>query len=322
MSKIWQHNLGYQILRFYVDWCTRTSYRRIRIEGKENIPAHTPVILASNHCCTLMDAVVVLYTDNGSTAFGARADIFKSTFGTVLRWLKIVPLSRIRDGLSEVAKNYAVFDEVADCLGHEVPFCIYVEGTHRPTRGLQPIKKGVFRIASRTQELTNKPVAIVPLGLAYEAFFHCMTDVVVRFGKPLYLDEYPQAQWTSILSDRILGLISDYPKRKRFPLPLSIPLAIISIPVFLVSAVLCSPILIATVIFGRKLKDKAWINTVRYVSKLLILPILLIAFGIVAFINLEWWIALLMLIAVAYSHSVCYLLHNFYEHIYYDIHSL
>lgn len=319
MGKIWKFNLGYRIFRFYADWCTGTTYRRIKIEGKEKVPADTPVILASNHCCTMMDAAVILYADDGATAFGARADIFHGTFAPVLRWMKMVPLARIRDGLSEVAKNYEVFDEVADCLGHEVPFCIYVEGTHRPTRGLQPVKKGVFRIATRAQQLTNKPVAIVPVGLAYESFFQMMTDVVVRFGDPVYIDDVPQSEWTSVLSERILGLIADYPKRHRFPLPVSIPLAIISIPLFVICSILCLPILLVTWYFKRKLKDMAWINTVRYACKVALLPFMLIAAGIIGFINFPWWGAVVFILLVAYSQSIAYLLHNFYKNIINDI---
>lgn len=319
MSKIWKFNLGYRIFRFYADWCTGTTYRRITVEGKEKIPANTPVILASNHCCTMMDAAIILYADDGATAFGARADIFRSSFAPVLHWMKMVPLARIRDGLNEVAKNYEVFDEVADCLGHEVPFCIYVEGTHRPTRGLQPVKKGVFRIATRTQQLTNKPVAIVPVGLAYQSFFHMMTDVVVRYGDPIYVDDVPQSKWTSILSERILGLIANYPKRRKYPFYVTIPLAIVSLPLFAVSTILCLPILLATYYFKRRLKDRAWINTIRYTCKLVLLPFMLISAGIVGFINLPWWAAVLLLLLVAYSQSIAYLLHNFYKLIIKDI---
>lgn len=322
MAKIWKFNLGYKIFRFYADWCTGSCYRRIRVEGRENIPKDTPVILAPNHCCTMMDAALVLYSGKGSTAFGARADIFGTVFAPFFRWLKIVPLARQRDGLREVVKNYEVFDEVADCIGHDVPFCIYVEGTHRATRGLQPIKKGVFRIARRAEELAGKPVAIVPVGLAYESFFRLMTDVYVRYGEPIYMDQFPKADLPQVLGDRILGLINDYPGRWRLPLWLSIPVAVLSIPFFLLSAVMCCPIWITSLILSSRMNDKAWVNTLRLGAKLILLPFILIAVGIVAFINFPWWAAILILLAFAYAHSFMYLVINLFVNVRSDIKEL
>lgn len=271
----------------------------------------------------MIDAALVLYSDSGPTAFGARADIFhKRAFASALRWLKIVPLARQRDGLAEVAKNYEIFDEVADCLGHQIPFCIYVEGTHRPKRGLQPVKRGVFRIAQRAQEVVKKPVAIVPVGLAYESFFNLMTDVCIRFGEPFYLENYDKIELPEVLGERILQLISDYPTRKRLPLWLSIPLALLSVPLWLVSGAMCCPILLVSWLLGRRLEDRAWINTMRLCAKLVILPFIVIPIGILAFMHFPWWLAVLVVLAFAYAHSLFYLLLNLYENVINDIKEL
>jgi len=322
MAKIWEFNLGYKILRLYTDWCTRTCYRRFRIEGKEKVPKDTPVILAPNHCCTLMDAVNVLACDTRPTAFGARADIFHSSLAPVLRWFKIVPLARQRDGLAEVAKNFEIFDEVADCVGHDIPFCIYVEGTHRPKRGLQPIRRGVFRIAKRAEEVVKKPVAIVPVGLAYESFFDLMTDVIIRYGDPVYLEEYDRADLPDVLGERILDLISDYPKRVRMSLWLSIPCSILAFPLWIASALLSSPILLVSLFLNLRLKDRAWHNSMRFLSKFLMLPLIVIPCSVLAFIHLPLWVALLSFVALLYAHPFFYLVLNLYKNVIGDIRDL
>ena len=322
MAEIWQFNLGYRLFRFYTDWCTRSSFLRIRTEGRSNIPSDTPIILAPNHCCTMMDAALILCTGGSATAFGARADIFSTSLASFFRWLKIVPLARQRDGLKDVAKNYAVFDEVADCIGHDVPFCIYVEGTHRAMRGLQPVKKGVFRIARRAQELGGKPVAIVPVGIAYESFFRLMTEVVVRFGEPIYVDQHPDKNLTDVLGERILSLIEDYPRRPGIPLYLSIPLAVVSVPFFLLGAVMSSPILLLSYILGTRLKDRAWINTIRLLVKVILLPFILAGVGIPAFMHLPWWAACAVLVCFAYAPSLFYLTNNIFINIRKDIREL
>ena len=314
MGTLWGKNNIYLFLRHYVDWCTRWSYRRIRIEGKENIPQDAPVIYASNHCCTLMDPLVILLSSHQPTASGARADIFrKPKIYAILHWLRMVPLARERDGKSAVASNHDTFEEIAECIGHRVPFGIFVEGTHHPDRGLLPIHKGVFKIAAVAEEKLGENVSIVPVGLAYEKFFTYMTDVTMRFGEPIVMAEHPGENLTELLTQRMLGLIEPYPVSKTYPLWASIPLSIISLPIFIVAAVLAAPMVIATLIFSRKFKDYAWINTVRFCSKLALLPILMIIWGVLMFIFAPWWAAVITLIALIFSHSVFYLLYNFYK---------
>lgn len=316
LKKLWENDRLYKFFRPYVDWTTRMSFRHIRTEGLENIPDDVPVLYAPNHCCTLMDAVVVLQAHRDGTAFGARADIFRKPLAyKVLHWLKIVPLARQRDGMSEVAKNFMIFDEIADCVDHGMPFCMFVEGTHTPKRGLRPIRKGIFRICDTIIENTGKEPVIVPVGIAYESFFDYMKNVDIRFGKPIRLSEHEGEDPSALLYGRMLDLLGNYPDHKDLPLAVAVPLAVLSIPVFVLSAILCWPLLVIAAILVGKLKDKAWSNTIRFASKLGVLPLYAILCAIPMFIFLPWWAAVISLVALVYSHSVFYLLLNFYRNI-------
>lgn len=266
--------MGYNIFRWYVELCTRMSYSHIFVEGLENIPADGAVILAPNHCTTLMDALVVAQTRKEMTAFGARADMFKNSIaGPLLRWMKIVPLARLRDGASEIAKNYAVFDEVTDVLGHDVPFCIFAEGTHRPSREVQPIRKGIFRIAELARQTLDKPVFIVPVGLDFEDFFEYMSDVTVRFGEPLDASGFV-GQDARVLTDMLRQKIQDLSTHIDIEKPVSrcialrVFLAILALPLFIILFLISSPIILITLLVKRKVKDRAWINTIRFGCRL------------------------------------------------------
>ena len=68
MSRIWERNLLYSLLRFYVDACTRASYRRLTYSGE--LPDDGAVIIAPNHTSTLMDALVVLCSRHSATVLG------------------------------------------------------------------------------------------------------------------------------------------------------------------------------------------------------------------------------------------------------------
>ena len=336
MGKIWGKNLGYSIGRTYVDWCTNTSYSSITVRGKENIPSDSAVIYAPNHCNTLMDALVVLQADRGPTSYGARADMFrKPLMASALRWFRIVPLARYeRDGRDAVAGNEQVFDEVVECIGHDTPFCIFSEGTHRTKRSLLPLKKGIWRIATRAAARLDKPVYIVPVGIDYDDYFRYMKSARVTFGEPIRV--YPDTgkeELLQTLHDRIASLITYFPDDENYEANLAewkashtphytpaqkvgrVILAVLSLPFFLVFAVMCSPMWIVASILGGKLKDKAWLNTVRFGTKFALIPILALAIGIPAFILLPWYAAVALLILLLVSHSGFYYLQNFYRDI-------
>ena len=284
MAKIWEYYRGYVRARHYTDLITRSCFRSIRIEGMEHIPAEGAVMLAPNHCATLMDPMLqlLLRPDKDPIAFGARSDIFKKPrVAKILRWLRIVPLARERNGLAEVAKNFEVFDEIIDCLDHDVPFCMYAEGTHHPERGMLPVKKGIFRIAKMASEKLGKPVYIVPIGTNYEDFFRGQTRVRMRVGEPMEIaQEFARREGMAEadiyrelceeLRERDLALIGEPLERRRGSLWLRIPAALLSLPLFVLCAVGALPIWLPYLIIMHGMKDKAWAHTVRFALHMLL----------------------------------------------------
>lgn len=335
MDSTWRDSICYTVFRPYVDWCTRTSFSRLRVVGRENIPADAAIILAPNHCNTLMDALVVLQANRKPSAYGARADIFRRPrIGAALRWLRILPMARLRDGREALAGNEGMFDEVVECIDHGVPFCIFSEGTHRPKRSLLPLRKGIFRVATLAAKRLDKPVYIVPVGIEYDDYFRYMKSACVSFGEPIrvYADSDREEVMTT-LHDRIASLITYFPDDENYDAAeaaweasrrphfspwlqaLRVAGALLSLPLFALTALLCCPMWIAAWVIGERLGDKAWINTVRFVTKLALLPVLALLVGIPAFILLPWYWALALLVALALSHSTFYLLQGWY----YDI---
>lgn len=277
MAKIWEPYRGYTRCRHYTDLITRSCFRSIRIEGRERIPAEGAVILAPNHCATLLDPMLqlLLRPDKAPIAFGARSDIFANPrTAKILRWLRIVPIARERNGLNEVAKNFEVFDEIVDCLDHDVPFCMYAEGTHRAERGMLPVKKGLFRVAKMASDHLGKPVYIFPIGTCYEDFFRGQTRVRMRVGEPMEIGaefarraDSPEAEvyreLCEELRERVIALIGEPIERRRRSW-FHIPAALLSLPLFAVCAVGSLPIWLPYLLIMHRMKDKAWSHTVRY----------------------------------------------------------
>ena len=307
--EIWQPNRAYSLLRPYVDWCTNQSYRYLRFRG-EDLPSDGAVILAPNHTNTLMDALVILAGRKGPTAFGSRADIFnRPAVAKILHFLRILPMVRQRDGLSHVKENYESFGQIDDVLEHGVPFCMFAEGTHHPGRELQPIKKGIARIALRSAR--NRPTWVVPTGINYSHFFRYRGSAEVRYGKPVNINDFVQQhpgmqeaqllqELRSHIQEQMAGMVEPQGPKTDKPSPLLLLVwpfaAFLSLPIWLTAEILC-----------RKVADKAWCNSIRCLCLLLLLPITLIIWAVILSLTfLPWYTILFLLCTLPLTYAIFY----------------
>ncbi len=299
--EIWNKSWLYSFLRHYVDWCIRSCFHSLKVEGRENLPSDGIYILAPNHSNALMDALVVLQAEKRATAFGARADIFKKKkIARILTFLRIVPMARFRDGLDQVRKIDSVFDKVVECLENGVPFCVFVEGMHQASYEVQPAKGGIFAIAAKAAEKLDKPLYIIPAGICWSDFLHPGADCTLHYGKARRAEEYLSVQdkreRSRILTAQIQELVKE-PQKRKYPAALRI---LASIPLLL-SLLFCWPIELAALIINSKMKDKVWSNTVRFGCRLVLLPLLLIVAAAVSFCTLHWALAAAVCICTLFA---------------------
>lgn len=211
---LYKYSISYALLRRYVKMVHSVYYSEICIIGKENIPPKSPVIFAPNHQNALMDALAILLLIDKQPVFMARADIFKQkTTSKILHFLKIIPVFRIRDGVSSLSNNNESFGIALRALGYGQPVGIMPEGNHGDQHLLRPLKKGLVRFALNAQENfgTTTPVYIVPVGLEYSHYSKFREKLLVIFGKPINVAEYlsaykenPQLAFNS-LRERLAG---------------------------------------------------------------------------------------------------------------------
>ncbi|MBQ4127047.1 MAG: 1-acyl-sn-glycerol-3-phosphate acyltransferase [Alistipes sp.] len=191
-KKVQDNDLAYNLLRYYVDFTLKLSYRNIRYVGLDKVPQDGSVIYAPNHTNALMDALVILAMDRKPKVFVARADIFRRPLlAKIFTFLKIMPIMRIRDGFDEVKKNNQTIEKAVDVLRDKVPFCIFPEGQHQAKYSSLPLSKGIFRIAFQAQELMpDTPLYIVPVGMRYGSFFRFRSTVRVEIGDPINVGQF------------------------------------------------------------------------------------------------------------------------------------
>ncbi len=191
-KRIQDNNITYNLLRKYVDFTLKVSYRNIKYVGKERIPKDGAVIFAPNHTGALMDALVILAMDSRPKVFVARADLFKNKkLAKFFTFCKIMPIMRMRDGFDEVKKNNETIEKAVEVLRDKVPFCIFPEGTHQTKYSTLPLAKGIFRIALQAHALMpDMPLYIVPVGVRYGSFFRFRSSARVQIGNPINIGEF------------------------------------------------------------------------------------------------------------------------------------
>lgn len=220
-ENIEKYSAGYALLNFVAGlWHNNVFYRKVIVIGQENINPDHHIIFAPNHQNALMDALAVLFTNKGHNVFLARADIFKKKMlSSILYFLKILPVYRIRDGFSSLKSNDEIFTKTIDVIKNKNGLVILPEGNHEGFRRLRQLKKGICRVAFQSDEATgnNLKIKIIPVGLEYSHYIKYRQVLTVVYGKPIEVSDYHQLYATSPeralnelknrLSNEIKGLI-------------------------------------------------------------------------------------------------------------------
>jgi 1-acyl-sn-glycerol-3-phosphate acyltransferase len=193
-ENIEKYSAGYALLKSVAGfWHNNVFYRKVIVSGQENINPDHHLIFAPNHQNALMDALAVLFTHKGQPVFLARADIFKrKMIASILYFLKILPVYRIRDGFSSLKGNDDIFLKTIDVFKNKNGLVILPEGDHLGFRRLRQLKKGICRVAFQSDEATgfNLKVKIIPVGLEFSNYSRYRQVLTVVYGKPIEVSEF------------------------------------------------------------------------------------------------------------------------------------
>jgi 1-acyl-sn-glycerol-3-phosphate acyltransferase len=189
-----KYSFFYAILKNHLRiWHNNVYYRRVIVLGREKLNPDDHLIFAPNHQNALMDALAVLFTLKGQPVFLARADIFKKkVLASIMYFLKILPVYRIRDGFRSVIGNDEIFDKTVDVLRNRNGLVILPEGNHDGFRRLRQLKKGICRIAFQAAEASdyNLNIKIIPVGLEFTHYSRYRQVLTVVYGRPIEVAEY------------------------------------------------------------------------------------------------------------------------------------
>ncbi len=193
-------SLGYWILKMYARLADFFIYKQIIINGKEKIPHDKAIVFAPNHQNALSDPMAVLLYTPYQPVWLARADIFKNKIAAgVLKFMKIMPVYRIRDGKEQLANNDKTFDESIKVLKSHKALALFPEAAHSGKRQMLIHKKAVPRIVFMAEEKSkeNIDIHIIPTGIYYSSYWKFNRTVIVNFGDPVRVNDFLETAQTN-----------------------------------------------------------------------------------------------------------------------------
>ena len=213
-DNIQKSSIRYYLLKKYVDFCFKRFYKVKYINKSKKLSSEIGIFV-SNHQNATMDPLAILTSLNWQPVFLARADIFnKKTIASILWFLKILPVYRIRDGYDQLSNNQQVFNQTFKVFKNRSSIVLFPEGAHSGKKQVQNLKKGVARIAFSYRHNNSKKneIKIIPIGLNYESYHDPGSVLIIKFGNPLSISDY-DSEYTENPAKAVNSAINDIKNR-------------------------------------------------------------------------------------------------------------
>ncbi|NLP00178.1 MAG: 1-acyl-sn-glycerol-3-phosphate acyltransferase [Clostridiaceae bacterium] len=172
-------------------------FRRVKIEGKENIPQEGPVLLFANHP-SAWDMLLIAVFMKRRVHYMAKAELFKNPIlGFIIRSLGAFPISRGKGDVGSVKTVFRLLEE-GKIVG------IFPEGTRTPKKDPNKRKAGAAMMALHSK------APVLPVGVEWNN--KIFSKVRVVFGEPFLMlpkeeDKHIPREELLVLTNEILNKI-------------------------------------------------------------------------------------------------------------------
>ncbi len=162
-------------------------FKKILISGTENIPKNKAILFVANHQNALIDPLLLGAVTPRELNFLTRADIFnKPLIKAILSSVNMLPIYRIKDGLTNLSKNEEVFQKCYEILDKNGTVLIFPEGNHNIKRRLRVLSKGFTRIIiGSLQKNPDLEIVVLPIGINYTNAKKFASSVHLVYGEPI-----------------------------------------------------------------------------------------------------------------------------------------
>ena len=146
----------------------------VKIEGIENIPKDGGGIICSNHISNFDGPLIVIAAPR-KICILSKAEAFKPVIGWFMKYMGCVPVKRDKKDIGTMKKS-------VDLIKENNLLCIFPEGTRNGLAKGQKLKNGAAFLILATK------APIIPVGISGN--FKPFRKVTIKFGKPVYFDEF------------------------------------------------------------------------------------------------------------------------------------
>lgn len=172
----------YSFLKFWIGLALKIFCPHIVINKPEVLKMEGPLLIASNHPNSFLDAIILDILFQKPIWSLARGDAFKKkAFARILHRLKMLPVYRTREGVENLEHNYTTFAACKELFHRRGLVLIFSEGLCENEWHLRPLKKGTARLAISAWQ-DGMPLKVLPVGINYSSFKKFGKNVFINFG--------------------------------------------------------------------------------------------------------------------------------------------
>jgi glycerol-3-phosphate O-acyltransferase/dihydroxyacetone phosphate acyltransferase len=189
----------YSIIRSLFRITNKFYFRKLQVNGLENIPTTGPVFLAANHPSAFMDPLVIATITKRPLFILGKGVLFQNP---LLKWLlphlNIIPIFRGHETPGLTSKNKDVFSQCYKHFAKGGAILAFPEGISLTERKIKKIQSGTARICLGAEAENNfsLDVKIVTIGLNFSNPHKFQSDLFINIDKPInvsdFYDQYKQ----------------------------------------------------------------------------------------------------------------------------------
>lgn len=309
----------YGLFKFYTRIAFQVYCRRVVINKPELLDAKGPLLLAANHPNSFLDGIIMTTLFRHPVYSLARGDAFaKPLFARFLRSIRLLPVYRTSEGVENLNHNYTTFAACENVFRKNAIVIIFSEGRCINEWKLRPLRKGTARLATGSWK-KGIPLQVIPVAFNYNPFRNFGKNVFIQFGTPLdtsaimgeetegkqllQFNEQLQAQ----LKELVFEIEPADHKAIRKQLTVQIPLLqkiILAIPAA-IGWILHAPLYFAAKAFTYTFFDNDHFDSVMVSSIVLVYPLYLLIFLLIAVNIWGWWAAAIVLVLLPFTAWAC-----------------
>jgi 1-acyl-sn-glycerol-3-phosphate acyltransferase len=306
--------LLYRLLKFPAKLALFFYCRKITINKKELLQSEGPLLLASNHPNSFLDAIILATLFKSPVYSLARGDAFANKFYTRLLFsLNMLPVYRISEGSENLEHNYTTFNACISIFKKNGIVLMFSEGRCINEWHLRTLKKGTARLAISAWQ-QGIPVKILPVGINYSSFRIFGKNVILNFGDMIEKESFdeviPAGQainaFNEKLKEQLKKLVFEIDSsdkaviKKVFFIPQLVIKKILLFFPAIIGFIIHAPLYYAIVLLIRKRANDHY-DSIVVGSLFVLYPIILLAVTIATYFITESLLSLLVMVIIPFT---------------------